>query len=528
MQLSEDALSYLEEILKARGNLEDFYQLPALRYPLDDIRRILQEAGVSANHEELVQWVVQAVGRGELGVGEVINRLRHIAINLQRSETLLRDYAELASWRGDRARIDLLQLDAELERIRRIVEEALRNKLEVEVVNIFGRGSIFFLVVKLSNVGSSVLKPLTITAEGAYTCRVHGSFEKLYPGQNANYVVEVELPTSVSQVILSIRYRNELRGIDTVSTPPIPVKVEEKVLEPDDLLGIPVPEALNLETQPVTYIPYTVDSINNWIVKGELGRGGRCEVLLVEKEGKRGAMKLPIEAWETGKGFKPKAIIRQDVSDNIITYWELLKKLGRIKLVHVVEPLDGGFWEGAPYVVEEYCEKGSLARVIRERGSLTLKSALLIGIQLAQTLLAAYEHAGVKAHNDVKPENVLFDSGGVVHLTDFHAARALDVTVSRDRIPGTPYYSDFENVDERSDVKGLARTIADALVGLDWRRRGSPLEDIARIQPVELKELIYKACSPNRRERPTMKAFLSGLVAVYQESSGHSGFLRRR
>ncbi|MEM4507991.1 MAG: hypothetical protein QXP48_06020, partial [Acidilobaceae archaeon] len=324
--MSEDALSYLEEILKARGNLEDFYQLPALRYPLDDIRRILQEAGVSANHEELVQWVVQAVGRGELGVGEVINRLRHIAINLQRSETLLRDYAELASWRGDRARIDLLQLDAELERIRRIVEEALRNKLEVEVVNIFGRGSIFFLVVKLSNVGSSVLKPLTITAEGAYTCRVHGSFEKLYPGQNANYVVEVELPTSVSQVILSIRYRNELRGIDTVSTPPIPVKVEEKVLEPDDLLGIPVPEALNLETQPVTYIPYTVDSINNWIVKGELGRGGRCEVLLVEKEGKRGAMKLPIEAWETGKGFKPKAIIRQDVSDNIITYWELLKK----------------------------------------------------------------------------------------------------------------------------------------------------------------------------------------------------------
>ncbi|MEM4445016.1 MAG: protein kinase [Thermofilum sp.] len=528
MQLSENAIRYLEEILKARGNFGDLYQLPALQYPLNDIGRASQEAGASTNYEELVQWVVQAVGRGELGVGEVVGRLRRIADTLQKSETLLRDYARLASWRGDRARIDLLQLDAELERIRRIVEEALRSKLEVEVVNTFGRGSTFFLVVKLSNDGSSVLKPLVITAEGAYTCRVHGVFEKLYPGQKAHYVVEVELPTSASQVTLSIRYRNELRGIGTVSTPPIPVKVEEKVLEPDDLLGIPVPEALNLEPQPAAYIPYTVESINNWIVKGELGRGGRCEVLLVEREGKRGAMKLPIEAWETGKGFKPRAIISQDVRDRFITYWESLKKLGRMKLVHVVEPLDGGFWEGAPYVVEEYCEKGSLARLIREKGSLTLDSALLIGIQLAQTLLAAYEHAGIKAHNDVKPENVLFDSGGVVHLTDFHAARAIDVTVSRDRMPGTPYYSDFENVDERSDVKGLARTIADALVGLDWRNRGSPLEDIARIQSAELKELIYKACSPNRGERPSMKAFLSGLVAVYQESGGRSGTPRRR
>lgn len=524
MYLAEESLSHIETALQARGELGELYLLPSLRLVFDDLERTVRGIGVNTNLKDFLRGIEGAIVRGEMRVGEAIERLQRTIDALRKGRAVLRSYAVLASWRGERAFVDLLNVDSELSRISRLVKAALESKLDVRVVRALRRGQTVYVLVKLANAGSSVLEPLALAVENAYSWRLSGSFESLYPGQHTLIQVVAEVPAAAKRVAVTVRYRNRLGGgAQEAATDPIDVdKSGEEKLEPGDLVGLVIREALSLEPQPVTPLSHQTDPIKGWVVRGKLGRGGVCQVLLVEKEGKLGAMKLPIEAWEEERGIKPSAPVRQEVKDRLAAHSEALRKLNRLKLTHVTDLLESGFFEGVPYVVEGYCERGSLARLIREKGRLSLESALLIGIQIAQTLITAYKEAGLLAHNDVKPENVLFDSNGVARLTDFHSASVPEVSRSA-RALGTPFYSDFENVDERSDVRGLARTIADALLGLGWRERKNPNEGISGIHPPHLRELLRRACSPSKGERPSMEELLSELITLYEEQVGGLG-----
>jgi serine/threonine-protein kinase len=121
-------------------------------------------------------------------------------------------------------------------------------------------------------------------------------------------------------------------------------------------------------------------------------------------------------------------------------------------------------FKGLPYLVMEYVEGTSLADRL-SAGPMPPAEVLRIGILTARGLEAA--HARGLVHRDVKPANILLESGtGRVKLTDFGLAQSReDVRLTQSgAVAGTPMYMSpeqarGEKVDHRSDLFSLGSVL---------------------------------------------------------------------
>ena len=77
-------------------------------------------------------------------------------------------------------------------------------------------------------------------------------------------------------------------------------------------------------------------------------------------------------------------------------------------------------WRGAPMLVMEFLEGGTLSERLR-RGPLPLSDSLMLGIALANGL-AVLHRTGI-LHRDIKPSNIGFSADGVPKLLDFGLAK---------------------------------------------------------------------------------------------------------
>ncbi|MBN1772268.1 MAG: protein kinase [Deltaproteobacteria bacterium] len=136
-------------------------------------------------------------------------------------------------------------------------------------------------------------------------------------------------------------------------------------------------------------------------------------------------------------------------ADAVTRFHREAQAASRIGHVNITEVTDLGITEqGAPYIVMEYLEGESLARVLeREKTLPVLRAADIIG----QTLGAlAAAHAKGIIHRDLKPENIfLIDHGGradFVKLLDFGISKFQSAAGGDQRLTttgvalGTPYY----------------------------------------------------------------------------------------
>lgn len=139
-----------------------------------------------------------------------------------------------------------------------------------------------------------------------------------------------------------------------------------------------------------------------------------------------------------------------------------------------------GSFEGAPYLVSELLE-GETLRDRLNRGALSLRSAIDIGVQIARGLAAAHKKGVV--HRDLKPENIFLTKDGHAKILDFGLARMvlpegeiapLAHTISPDMSPGvlmgTVGYMSPEQVrrkpaDPRSDIFSLCVVLCEMLTG---------------------------------------------------------------
>ncbi|MCG6955267.1 MAG: serine/threonine protein kinase [Gemmatimonadetes bacterium] len=140
---------------------------------------------------------------------------------------------------------------------------------------------------------------------------------------------------------------------------------------------------------------------------------------------------------------------------------------------HILPLLDSGEADGFLYYVMPFVEGPSLReRITRER-QIPVDEAVRIAREVADAL--AHAHAHDVVHRDVKPENILLESGHAV-VADFGIARAAAVA-GGDRLTrtgmmvGTPAYASPEQmagdheVDGRSDIHGLGCVLYEMLIG---------------------------------------------------------------
>jgi serine/threonine protein kinase len=148
---------------------------------------------------------------------------------------------------------------------------------------------------------------------------------------------------------------------------------------------------------------------------------------------------------------------------------------------------------GPDYLVMEYVEGKPL------KGPLPLEDALRLGAHVAGALEAA--HAAGVLHRDLKPDNILVTSKGVVKLLDFGLAKlmgnaATDMTQTFEgTVIGTAAYMSPEQaqgreLDERSDVFSFGALLYEVISGDRAFGRSSVLETlnaVVREEPAPLK-----------------------------------------
>jgi len=144
----------------------------------------------------------------------------------------------------------------------------------------------------------------------------------------------------------------------------------------------------------------------------------------------------------------------------------------RLTHPHILPLLEVCEGTTGPYFVMPYLERGSLADLLRPRKPLEPDFTLKVARQMASAL--RYAHAAGVIHGDVKPANILLDSGGNACLADFGLARTLFGASMAGVKPGphagtAPYLSpgmaSGEAEDTRSDIYALGAVLYELLTG---------------------------------------------------------------
>ena len=186
----------------------------------------------------------------------------------------------------------------------------------------------------------------------------------------------------------------------------------------------------------------------------------------------------------------------------------------------IVPVYDFGTQLGQLFLVMRYMPGGSLAERL-EHGHMQTADVLKLLLRLAPALDMV--HAAEVVHRDLKPANILFDQQGYPYLSDFGLVRLMnaDVSLTGDRIVGTPSYMSPEQVrgekdlDGRSDVYALGVMLFEMLSGQRPFQGDSPsavamshiiepVPSILRIEPSlppALDGVIRRALAKSRLER---------------------------
>jgi serine/threonine protein kinase len=186
-----------------------------------------------------------------------------------------------------------------------------------------------------------------------------------------------------------------------------------------------------------------------------------------------------------------------------------------------------------PFLVMEFIPGRSLQQKIDERGALSVKEILRIGMQAAAGIAAA--HAQGLVHRDIKPANILLENGVErVKITDFGLARAVDDVgmTKTGQVLGTPQYmspeqaGNGETVDARTDQFSLGCVLYAMATGRPPFRGHStmevllqvcerdprPVRDINPDIPEWLEEIIEKLMAKDKEDRFTTVTAVAGLL----------------
>jgi serine/threonine-protein kinase len=196
-------------------------------------------------------------------------------------------------------------------------------------------------------------------------------------------------------------------------------------------------------------------------IERELGRGGMATVYLATdlKHGRQVAIKV-LEP-ELAAAIGPERFLRE------------IEIAARLHHPHILTLFDSGDAGGLLFYIMPYVQGESLRDRLRHERQLPLDQALQIAREVADAL--SYAHTQGVIHRDVKPENILLQSGHAL-LADFGLARAISAArgaalTATGMTLGTPTYMSPEqasgstSLDGRSDLYSLGCVLFEMLAG---------------------------------------------------------------
>ncbi len=263
-----------------------------------------------------------------------------------------------------------------------------------------------------------------------------------------------------------------------------------------------------------------------------IGSGGSATVYRARQEAldRTVAVKVVHAAWsiETRERFEHEREVMGRLS-------------GHVAIVPIFAT--GMTTRGEPYLVMPFYARGSLFRLMKDRGPLPWREATFILETLAQTLADSHREGIV--HRDVKPGNVMLTSHLQPRLSDFGITLPAGMPTSGSAIAYTPSYSPPEAFEAGSaqptvDVYGLGATLWAMLAGrapytdpggsiemtrIMERAKAGELEPPTADTPQPLVDLINRAMATDPATRPADAGVFSAELrrAARLSDSGQPG-----
>lgn len=270
----------------------------------------------------------------------------------------------------------------------------------------------------------------------------------------------------------------------------------------------PGPDTLPVDLAGGTHGDRVVDLPGRWRLESRIGRGGQAEVWL--------ARDAELDQFVAIKVFRAELTATQ--RERLRREVTLGRTLQHPGLVRVFELIDGG---DRLAVAMEWVPEGSLAQRL-ESGRLPVDEVVRVAEQVLEVL--AYLHLNNVVHRDVKPSNLLVDSGGRIRLADLGLARPLDDDRGLTRTlaaVGTPAYMSPEQIRGEApapaaDLYGLGVTLYQLVTG-ELPFSGTSEYDVAN------KHLTEPVVDP-RRLQPGCPAWLAGFILRLLEKSPRDRF----
>ena len=187
---------------------------------------------------------------------------------------------------------------------------------------------------------------------------------------------------------------------------------------------------------------------------------------------------------------------------------------------NIVEVYDVGEDNGQYYIVMEYIEGKHLKALLKKRGKLTVSEVVDIMLQITDGMSVA--HDSYIIHRDIKPQNIMILENGIVKITDFGIAMAMNATqlTQTNSVMGSVHYLPPEQASGKgstlqSDIYSMGILMYELLTGkLPYRGDNAveialkhlkePLpsirEELPNI-PQSIENIILKATNKNVKNR---------------------------
>ncbi len=137
---------------------------------------------------------------------------------------------------------------------------------------------------------------------------------------------------------------------------------------------------------------------------------------------------------------------------------------------NIVEVYDVGEDNGEYYIVMEYVEGKHLKNLLKKRGKLTVPEVVDIVLQITNGLSVA--HDSYIIHRDIKPQNILILDNGLIKITDFGIAVAMNATqlTQTNSVMGSVHYLPPEQASGKgatlqSDIYSIGILMYELLTG---------------------------------------------------------------